>query len=84
GSAWFIDCARQIRMHAPQIERAPGQYALTLAVEFAKKACKNDDFSGSGALDGRLTGEDIRACAYILGQRILNTLYNTLNKTALA
>lgn len=74
GSAWFFDCARQIRMHAPQIERGDGQYALTLAAEFAKKACKDDDFAGNDPPVGRLTGEDVRACAYILAQNILTQL----------
>lgn len=74
GSAWFVDCVRQIRIHAPQIERGYGQYALTLAAEYAKKACKDDDFAGADPLVDRLTGEDIRACAYILAQKILTRL----------
>lgn len=82
GSAWFFDCVRQIRMHAPQIERAPGQYALSLAVEFAKKACKDDDFTGHRALRGELTGEDVRACAYILAQRILTELADISGEVA--
>jgi hypothetical protein len=76
GSAWFFDCARQIRMHAPQIEGAPGQYALTLAVEFGKKACKDYNFAGGPGSKGKLTGEDVRACAYVLAQKILTELTN--------
>ena len=75
GSAWFFDCVRQIRMQARQIELASGQYALTVAVELAKKSCKEKDFDSSKEPSGQgLTGEEVRALAYVLAERVLAKL----------
>ena len=77
GSAWFFDCVRQIRMQARQIELANGQYALTVAVELAKKACNEKVFNCQGEIDDeKLTREELRASAYILSERILVKLSN--------
>ena len=75
GSAWFFDCVRQIRMQARQVELKRRQYALTLGIEFAKKACKNFKLNSStNPAEPALTGEDIRALAYVLAARILDKL----------
>ena len=72
GSAWFFDCVSQIRLQARQIELDRGQYALTLATELTKKACKEVDFNKeNGSSAGALTGEDVRALAYVIAERIL-------------
>ena len=72
GSVWYFDCVRQIRMQAWQIERARGQYALTLAVELAKKGCKDKDFnSPEKSAEQNLSAEDVRALAYVLAEQIL-------------
>lgn len=73
GSAWFFDCVRQIRMQARQVELAPRQYALALAVALARKACNKEDFckDKTGALTSSLSPEDVRALAYLLSERIL-------------
>ena len=74
GSAWFFDCVKQIRMQARQIELENGQYALTLAAELAKKACKEKNFDRKFPTESEkqaLTGEDVRALAYVLAGRIL-------------
>jgi hypothetical protein len=69
GSTWFFDSVRQVRMQARQIERAPRQYALALAVALLKKACKDEDFRKEKT-EG-LSREDVRALAYVLSERIL-------------
>ncbi len=69
-SAWFFDCVRQIRMHAREIEQTEGQYALTLAVMLAKKACK-EPLRNVNSDRRYLSTIDLRAIAYILAQRIL-------------
>lgn len=75
GSAWFFDCVRQIRMQARQVERAPRQYALTLAVALAHKACNPHDFREDNARapgpSSPVSREDVRALAYVLSERIL-------------
>ena len=71
GSAWFFDCVRQIRMQARQIELMEDQYALTLAVELAKKACKINLVSSTIHAKEGLNVDDVRAIAYVLAQRIL-------------
>ena len=74
GSAWFFDCVRQIRMQARRIELVSRQYALTVAVELAKKSCKTQDFNSSiEPLGQGLTGEEVRALAYVLAERVLVT-----------
>ena len=70
-TAWFLDCIRQIRMHAREIEQEEREYALTLAVELAKKACKDFPDSQSKSTESGLTVDDVRSLAYILCQRIL-------------
>jgi len=83
-SAWFFDCVRQIRMQARQIELANGQYALTVAVELAKKACNETVFNCQAEIeDEKMTREELRATAYILSERILVKLSNSnsANKT---
>ena len=77
GSAWFFDCVRQIRMQARQIELVSRQYALTVAVELANKSCKKRDFNSSKEPPGQgLTGETVRALAYVLAERILVKLFD--------
>ena len=72
GSAWFFDCVRQIRMQARQIELVSRQYALTVAVELAKKSCKKEDFNSSKEPSGQgMTGQEVRALAYVLAERVL-------------
>lgn len=73
-SAWFFDCIRQIRMQAREIEQNEGQYALTLAVELAKKACKKNLIGQNKSNGKQLTVDDVRSLAYILSQRILTKL----------
>ena len=73
-SAWFFDCIRQIRMQAREIEQNEGQYALTLAVELAKKACKQNLIGQNKSNGIQLTVDDVRSLAYILSQRILTKL----------
>lgn len=63
GSAWFYDCVRQIRLHARQLELKKGQYATALALAFVKKSCNEHIFRGRR--------DDLRAAAYVLGERIL-------------
>lgn len=72
-SEWFFDCVRQIRMHARELEAAPRQYARALAVVLLKKACSNINFSNKKKAEG-LSREDVRALAYILGERLLVSL----------
>lgn len=61
-------------MQAREIEQNEGQYALTLAVELAKKACK-ENLIGQNKFNGiQLTVDDVRSLAYILSQRILTKL----------
>ena len=75
GSKWFFDCVKQIRMQARQIEIVKGQYALTVAVELAKKGCKKNNFDSSTKPTGQvLTGEDLRALSYVLAERVLVNL----------
>lgn len=71
GSAWFFDCVRQIRMRAGQIELAPHQYALALAVALVRKACNEDDFREDKTGAPGLSREDVRALAYVLSERLL-------------
>lgn len=71
-SAWFFDCVKQIRMQARNVELKRGQYALTLAVELAKKGCKKiDSDDATPDAEQKLTREDTRALAYVLAERIL-------------
>ncbi|MDE2706090.1 MAG: phosphotransferase [Gemmatimonadota bacterium] len=77
-SAWFFDCARQIRMQARQIEHASTHYAYILAVVLIKKACNIANFSSSAGCSGQsLDAEQMRALAYVLGERILLGLSST-------
>ncbi len=73
-SAWFFDCIRQIRMQAREIEKTKGQYALTLSVELAKKACKENLNIQNESNGKTLTVDDVRSLAYILSQRVLTNL----------
>ena len=80
GSAWFFDCVRQVRMQAQQIELVKRQYAFTVAVELAKKACKENFNSKTKVSERKLTEDDVRAIAYVLAEKILHNLSNTLAK----
>lgn len=76
-SAWFFDCILQIRMHALQFEREPGQYALLLASEFIRKACNSrnfDDEHDRGEEKPGMREEQTRAIAWVLAERILTRL----------
>jgi hypothetical protein len=79
-SAWFLDCVRQIRMQARQMERGPLQYAWILAAVLLNKACNSKDFremGESGVPDATpLSREAVRALAYVLGERLLVELAN--------
>lgn len=81
-SAWFMDCVRQIRMQAKQMERAELQYALMLGVVFIKKACNLEDFAkdvgpehqvtfDSPATHPKIAREAIRTLAYRIGEKII-------------
>ena len=70
-SAWFLGCIRQIRLQAREIELFEGQYALTLAVELAKKAGKELPSEQIESSKSKLNVDDLRSLAYILCQRIL-------------
>ena len=78
GSAWFADSVRQIRMQAKQMERAQRQYGMVLAAILLKKACNPEDFRQPPQVTGTnpppLTREEVRALAYVLGERILLSL----------
>ena len=81
-STWFYDCVRQIRMQAKQIELRPLQYAWTLAVSLARKACNEEDFRAEDERDQPvvpkvpLSREDVRALAYVLAERIMRGIEN--------
>jgi hypothetical protein len=62
-SAWFYACVRQVRLHARELECAPRQYEVALAVALISKAC-NPQFFG----DSR---DELRAAAYVLGEKLL-------------
>ena len=65
-------------MQARQIELANRQYALTVAVELAKKACNEKVFNSQTEIDDdKMTREELRAAAYILSERILVKLSNS-------
>lgn len=81
-SAWFMDCVRQIRMQAKQMQRAELQYMWTLGVVFLKKACNPDDFAdGVGAehqvsfdlppTHPKTAREAVRTLAYRIGEKII-------------
>ena len=72
GSAWFFDCAMQIRMHARQFELAPGQYALALAAELVRKACNDNNFDADlkPAAGGPGTGSGTNPNASASAERI--------------
>jgi hypothetical protein len=61
--AWFHACVRQIRMHALHMERARGQYALTLAAALIYKAGKDQRASEPE--------RSSRALAYVYGEQLL-------------
>lgn len=78
GSAWFMDCVRQIRMQAKQMERAKWQYAWMLGVVFIKKACNETDFCDNKPVTfaspptcPESAREAARTLAYVIGERIL-------------
>ena len=77
-SAWFFDCARQIRLQAQQIESVDSQYAVILAVVLSRKACNpkkfNDDADHSNQL---MNSENLRALAFVLAERILLRIFCT-------
>lgn len=64
-SCWFYECVDQIRMIARHGEFEPGQYALVLATCLIRKGCNPHNFDSSNAR------ENLRAIAFVLGQRIL-------------
>jgi hypothetical protein len=78
GSAWFMECVRQIRMQAKQMERADLQYAWMLGVVFIKKALNEDDFShghsvtfGEPPTCHQAAREAARTLAYVIGAKII-------------
>jgi hypothetical protein len=78
GSAWFMECVRQIRMQAKQMERSEWQYAWMLGVVFIKKACNKDDFSenhrvtfASPPTCDEGAREAARTLAYVIGEKII-------------
>jgi hypothetical protein len=80
-SAWFFECARQIRMQAGQIERSKYQYAWVLAAVFIKKACQDKDFANGKAVafnrvpaNANVGREAIRQLAYVIGENIVTSL----------
>lgn len=84
-SAWFMDCVRQIRMQAKQMERADRQYAWMLGVAFIKKACNKDDFSeghpvtfASPPTCHEAAREAARTLAYVIGEKIILALASEL------
>jgi len=62
-STWFFDAVRQIRLHARQFERHPGQYATALAVALLKKSCNSREFADRRQM--------LRAGAFVIGEMIL-------------
>jgi len=81
-SSWFVDCVRQIRMQAKQMELAPLQYALMLGAAFLKKACNPDDFAKDVETDHRVTfdvppthakaaREALRILTYTIGEKLI-------------
>jgi hypothetical protein len=90
-SAWFFDCVVQIRMHASQFElNQPdqcGQYALLLASEMIRKACNKQDFDANLPISDKkslIREEQTRAMAWVLAERILTRLPNSLTQKKLA
>jgi len=80
-SAWFFECARQIRMQAAQIERSKYQYAWVLAALFIKKACQDKDFAEGEQVsfdaipaNDKIGREAIRQLAYVVGEQIVSSL----------
>lgn len=80
-SAWFFECARQIRMQAIQMERTKYQYAWVLAALFIKKACQDKDFAKGQAVafdvipgNDKVGREAIRQLAYVVGEKIVSSL----------
>jgi hypothetical protein len=65
-AAWFYDCVGQIRTLSRPAERSQGQYALVLALCLLRKGCNPASFSE--------VCENLRAIAFVLGQRILKQL----------
>lgn len=72
-SAWFYDCVAQIRAATRHAERASGQYALVLALCLLRKGC-NPHLLKPGY-------ENLRAIAFILGQKILQGVDNMPNSS---
>lgn len=80
-SAWFFECARQIRMQAIQMERSQYQYAWVLAALFIKKACQEKNFAegkrvtfGAAPRNEQVGREAIRQLAYVIGEKIVSSL----------
>lgn len=78
GSAWFMECVRQIRMQAKQMERDKFQYAWILGVVFIKKALHSEDFSEGHAVSFKEpptspqgAREAARTLAYVIGAKII-------------
>ena len=65
-SSWFYDSVAQIRAASRHAERATGQYALVLALCLIRKGCNPQPF--------KTAHENLRAIAFILGQRILTQI----------
>ncbi|MEO3690040.1 phosphotransferase [Roseateles paludis] len=92
-SAWFMDCVRQIRMQARQMELVRLQYALVLAAAFLKKACNSEDFAANVPKRHRVTfdkppthpdtaREALRTLAYTIGERIILGLASRQGKSS--
>jgi len=80
-SAWFFECARQIRMQAIQMERSKYQYAWVLAALFIKKACQDKNFAKGQEVafdvvprNEKIGREAIRQLAYVVGEKLVSSL----------
>lgn len=89
-SAWFFECARQLRMQARQMERHPLQYAWVLAAVFIKKTCNPEDFAegkpvhfDAVPVDTHVAREAIRQLAYVVGEKIVFSLTSSSKETPL-
>lgn len=80
-SAWFYECAWQIRMQATQMELYKYQYAWVLAIVFIKKACQVTNFADGQDVDfesipanDNVGREGIRQLAYLIAEKIVFSL----------
>jgi len=69
-SSWFYECAREVRRHAFDRELEDGQYGIVLATCLLMKAGRQREYSEQDLQKEQK--EQLRACAYILAERILS------------